>query len=64
MLGKLTGSDEKNGKITSLSYLSISEAEAEVCRLTNEAIKIISKYYSSENQPRTDLASYMVNREK
>lgn len=64
VLGKLTGSDEKNGKITSLSYLSISEAEAEVCRLTNEAIKIISKYYSSENQPLTDLASYMVNRVK
>lgn len=64
VLGKLTGSDEKNGKITSLSYLSISEAEAEVCRLTNEAIKIISKYYSSEHQPLTDLASYMVNRVK
>lgn len=64
VLGKLTGSDEKNGKITSLSYMTISEAEAEVSRLTNDAVKIISKYYASENQPLADLASYMVNRVK
>lgn len=64
ILGKLAGSDEKNGKITSLSFMSISDAEKEVNRLTNEAIDVIEKYYKTEQMNLVQLANYMVNRIK
>ncbi len=63
ILGKPVGSDEKNNKLTSLSYMSIEEAQATVDNLTNEAIAIISKY-SSENDTLIQLAKYLVERNK
>ncbi len=63
LLGKPVGSDEKNNKLTSLSYMSIDEAQDKVDRLTDEAIKIISKY-SDENDTLIELAKYLVERNK
>ncbi len=63
LLGKPVGSDEKNNKLTSLSYMSIDEAQDKVDRLTDEAIKIISKY-SGENDTLIELAKYLVERNK
>ena len=65
-LGKPIGSDEKNGKITSLTFMSIQEAENEVQNLTNEAISIIQKYYNNTDGACSliELAKYMVNRTK
>ena len=65
-LGKPVGSDEKNQKTTSLSFLSLSDAEAEVKCLTNEAINTIIKYYEGYNGEQTliELANYMINRQK
>lgn len=65
-LGKPVGSDEKNGKTTSLSFMAINEAEAEASNLINEAIAIIEKYYSDDNELHslTELAKYMVDRKK
>lgn len=65
-LGKPVGSDEKNGKTTSLSFMSVEEAQEEVNKLTNEAISIIEKYYTNDDvfHSLTELAKYMVNRKK
>ena len=64
VLGKPVGSDEKNNKKTSLSYMTVDEAQAEVDRLTNEAISVIEKYSSNTKNPLSELAEYLVNREK
>ncbi|MBO5374064.1 MAG: polyprenyl synthetase family protein, partial [Clostridia bacterium] len=64
VLGKPVGSDEKNDKKTSLSFMSIDEAQARVDLLTNEAIEIISKYSRDESSSLAELARYLVNREK
>ncbi|MBQ8545880.1 MAG: polyprenyl synthetase family protein [Clostridia bacterium] len=65
-LGKPVGSDEKNGKTTSLTFMSIQNAEKEVQRLTEEAISIIKKYYGDTDSfcSLVELARYMVNRTK
>lgn len=65
-LGKPVGSDEKNQKTTSLTFMSIEEAEKEVKTLTNEAIRIIEEYYYDSNSLHslTELAKYMENRTK
>ena len=65
-LGKPVGSDEKNSKTTSLTFLTINEAENEVKSLTIEAISIIEKYYKKYNgiHALSELANYMVNRKK
>ena len=63
VLGKPVGSDEKNNKLTSLSYMSIDEAQKTVDRLTNEAITIIGKY-SEGNDTLIQLAKYLVERNK
>lgn len=63
VLGKPVGSDEKNNKLTSLSYMSIDEAQKTVDRLTNEAIAIIGKY-SEGNDTLIQLAKYLVERNK
>ena len=66
VLGKNTGSDDKNGKATALTYLSIDEAEKMINDLTNEAIDLIEKYYdnSSGDHMLVELAKYLVVREK
>lgn len=63
LLGKPVGSDEKNNKLTSLSFMSIEEAQEIVDALTSEAIDVISKY-SSENNTLIELAKYLVERNK
>ena len=65
-LGKPTGSDEKNNKKTSISFMSVDEAQKIVDSLTNEAISIIDKYYDKAYTVKSlvDLAQYMVGRNK
>lgn len=64
-LGKPTGSDEKNNKKTSISFMSVDEAQKIVDKLTSEAISIIEKYYGDcEFEPLVELARYMVERRK
>ncbi len=64
VLGKMTGSDEKNGKKTTLSYLSLDEAKNLVSSLTNEAISIIKGYYKNDDCVLIDLFEYLIDREK
>ena len=65
-LGKPVGSDEKNGKTTSLTFLTIDEAQSLVNNLTIEAISIIEKYYPNDEKEHSlvELAKFMVNRKK
>ena len=59
-LGKPIGSDEENGKVTSLTFLSLEEASNEAERVTEEAISAVKKYPSSEAL--CDLAKYLRSR--
>lgn len=65
-MGKPVGSDAKNGKTTSLSFMSVDEAEAEISNLTNDAIDIIKKYYIDPNGfcSLVQLAKFMGERKK
>ncbi|MBQ8738103.1 MAG: polyprenyl synthetase family protein [Clostridia bacterium] len=63
-LGKPVGSDEKNNKMTSLSYMSIEKAQKAVDDYTNEAVDIIEKYSNGKENSLSALAKYLVNREK
>jgi len=47
-LGKNIGSDSKNDKKTALTFMTVEEAEAEVGRLTEEAVTAISAYEGSK----------------
>jgi geranylgeranyl pyrophosphate synthase len=62
-LGKNIGSDEKNQKNTSLTYMSIEDAQAEVDTLTNKAICEITKYCDN-NSVLPLFARYLVDRKK
>ena len=44
-LGKPVGSDDKNGKTTSLTFMSVEEAQNMVESMTSDAINAIKKYY-------------------
>ena len=63
-LGKPVGSDEKNNKMTSLSYMSIEKAQKAVDDYTNEAVDIIEKYSNGKENSLSALAKHLVNREK
>lgn len=65
-LGKPVGSDDKNGKTTTLTFMSVEEAQALVTEMTNNAISIIERYYADKKMPHslTELAEYMVGRNK
>jgi len=65
-LGKPVGSDEKNGKTTTLTFMSIDEAQGLVNDMTNDAISIIERYYTDKQiqHSLTQLAEYMVGRSK
>lgn len=65
-LGKPVGSDAKNGKTTSLSFMSIEDANMEIDRLTSEAVSVIKKYYKEpyEHCPLIELAEFMGKRTK
>lgn len=63
-LGKLTGSDDKNGKTTTLSFLSLEEAQKQVNDLTNDALLAIDKCLGDRGVVLKELAKYMVERDK
>ena len=65
-LGKPVGSDIKNGKTTSLTFMSIEKAQEVVDGLTSKAIDTIEKYYDSHQKmcSLVELAKYMVGRDK
>ena len=65
-LGKNTGSDDKNGKATALTYMSLEQAENLIGSLTDEAIEILEKYYKNfrGDHMLIELCKYLVIREK
>lgn len=66
-LGKMTGSDDKNGKTTSLSYFTVENAQKEVERLTDEAVDIVKGLYKSnscDSYPLADFATLLAERSK
>jgi len=60
--GKTIGSDARNGKLTILSYMSITEAKELAANLTLEAVETMSKYEGSEAV--CALAVYLLERRK
>ncbi len=63
-LGKQTGSDDKNGKTTTLTFLSLDEAQKQVNALTDEAICAIDECLGEKSVVLKELAKYMVERDK
>lgn len=63
-LGKQTGSDDKNGKTTTLTFLSLEEAQDQVNALTNEAIYAIDMCLGEKGIVLKELAKFMVERDK
>jgi len=61
-LGKPVGSDEKNGKKTVLSYMSIDEADAEAKRLSTHAAEIFDDMECGEIVSK--LPIYLLSRKK
>ena len=64
VLGKQVGSDDKNGKTTTLTFLSVDEAQKQINDLTDEAILAIDECLGEKGAILKDLALYMVKREK
>ena len=64
VLGKQVGSDDKNGKTTTLTFLSIEEAQKQINILTNEAIDAINECLGENGQILIELAKYMTERDK
>lgn len=65
-LGKPIGSDEKNNKKTTMSFMNVEKAQEIVDTMTSEAISIIEKYYKDTDGEKSlvELAKYMVGRNK
>lgn len=59
-LGKPVGSDAEQGKVTSLSFMSIDEAKEEARRLTDDAKRVIAPY--DRDGVLADLADYLLER--
>lgn len=62
MLGKCTGQDERDGKVTYLSYMTKEEALQEAAALTEEAIAALRPYPNAEML--ISFASALLNRKK
>ncbi len=63
VLGKPIGSDEKNNKVTYVTLVGLDRAQAEVARLSNEALELVEKLpVKSEFLKETIL--YLIHREK
>ncbi len=63
-LGKPTGSDSKNGKITTLTFMSLDDAKKEVDVLTNKALEALEACLKEKGKVLCELAKYMVERDK
>ena len=62
-LGKPIGSDEKNEKTTYVTLHGLEESKAEVEKLSNEAVDILSKYEGS-GEFIVPLVTWMISRNK
>jgi geranylgeranyl diphosphate synthase type II len=62
-LGKPIGSDEKNGKTTVLSYMSLDDAQKLAAQLTEQGINAVKKY-GKVSDDLCELAEYLLNRRK
>ena len=63
VLGKPIGSDEKNNKVTYVTLVGLEKAQAEVERLSNEALELVQKLpVNSEFLKETII--YLIHREK
>lgn len=63
VLGKPIGSDEKNHKVTYVTYEGLEKAKADVERLSEEAISRMEKLVV-KNEFLTELLRYLISREK
>ena len=61
--GKPVGSDEKNGKTTVLSYMSLEDAQALAASLTDKAITAISGC-GRDSKDLSELAEFLLTRKK
>ena len=64
VLGKQTGSDDKNGKSTVLTFLTVDEAQSQIDKLTDEAITVLDECLSENGAILKDLALFMAKRDK
>ncbi|HAE42748.1 MAG TPA: hypothetical protein DCG34_07485 [Clostridiales bacterium] len=62
-LGKPTGSDEKNDKLTYVALLGLKESESLLQRYTGQAIESI-KYLGDKSQRLVEIAEYLLERKK
>ena len=63
MLGKQTGSDEKNHKATYVSQKGLKQAQEDQKKLSEEAVALISSF-AQKNEFLEKLVEQLVTREK
>lgn len=63
VLGKAVGSDEKNHKLTCVSFKGLDASKAEVDRLSREALQLLSSF-EEKNVFLTELVESLITREK
>ena len=63
VLGKPIGSDEKNNKVTYVTLVGLEKAQAEVERLSNEALELVEKL-PVESEFLKETILYLIHREK
>ncbi len=63
VLGKPIGSDAKNEKLTYVSLKGLDKAKEDVAKISKEAIESIKKYEKEEHFL-SELAAYLIDREK
>lgn len=63
VLGKAVGSDEKNHKLTCVSFKGLDASKAEVDRLSREALQLLSSF-DTKNVFLTELVESLITREK
>ena len=63
VLGKMTGSDEKNNKVTYVSLNGMEKSREDVKKLSEEAIGLL-KSFSNENEYLNELIKELITREK
>lgn len=63
VLGKMTGSDEKNNKVTYVSLNGMEKSKEDVKSLSEEAVKLL-KSFRQENEYLNELIKELITREK